>query len=424
MTEEPNLDFELISISMLRDYLQLRGWERGSAHYVPIRSISISQVSEIPFFIRERKPLIKPERYSLRLRNGEQLEVAIPSTQGTPGSLRDLKDAISTIAEIEGKSPEQLLIEIHSVGFDIIRNRIPINSQDRGSIRLELAAGYIKKTKDLLSAAATTEMEPNSSFKRTLKEALAYSDSCRFGHTFRGSFGFTIESAVPPNSTPTLFPIEQPPPFERRVIRRLATGMELAQKAVREDDLAPLVESSESALGANGYELVAELVEETPKQDITFDFTFSPSWRERDIVSAPLSINLGVQHAEALRYAARQMRQPSIEVPARVIGLVTDLSLTNPSSLSDTRNKRRIVILWSSEQFGDIRVAANVSAQTYLKALGLHREERPIDIEGSLRRVGRNWNLIVQNEDVSGSEERAVADGQGTEAPDGDDVEF
>jgi hypothetical protein len=401
MIEDSNLDFELISISLLRDYLQIHGWVRSSGQQIPTPRASTAPV---PFFLSARRPSVKPEIYYLQAPSGTFIEVAIPSKQDVPSYLKDLEDAVATISEVEGKPRQRVLVDIHSVGFDIIQNRIPITRQDRGTIRLELAAEYIQKTKELLSATATTEMEPNSSFRRTLKEALAFSDQCRFGHTFKGSFGFTIESAVPPNSTPTLFPIEDTLPFERRVIRRLANGLELARQAVQKDDLTPLVESSDSALGANGYELVADLVAETPQKDITFDFTFSPSWKELAAATASLSINLETQHIDAFRSAAKQMRRPSVDAPARVSGLITDLSLTNPSRLDDTRNKRRIIILWSSEEFGDIRVAANVSAQTYLRALNLHREGKPIDIAGTLRKVGRNWNLIVPNEDLSSTE--------------------
>jgi len=401
MMDDPNLDLELISIKLLRDYLKMQGWEQGSGRQAASPRASVSQA---PFFISARKPSVRPEIYYLQAPGGAFIEIAVPSKQDLPASSRDMEDAVKTIAEVEGKTPWQVLVDIHSVGFDIIRNRIPITTQDRGTIRLELAAEYIQKTKELLSAAATTEMEPNSSFRRTLKEALAFSDHCRFGHTFKGSFGFTIESAVPPNITPNLFPIGDPPPFERRVIRRLANGLELARRATQEDDLTPLIESSDSALGANGYELIADLVAETPRKDITFDFAFSPSWKEHAVGGDRLSINLEAQHIDAFRSAAKQMRQPSVDVPAQVSGLITDLSLANPSSLNDTRNKRRIIILWSSEQFGDIRVAANVSAQTYLRALSLHREEKPIMVAGMLRKVGRTWNLVIPNEELSDME--------------------
>src|SRR5208282_1846916 len=65
---------------------------------------------------------------------------------------------------------------------------------------------------------------------------LVYADSCRFGHTFRGSFGFTIESPVIPNIEPTLPQIEQPAPFERRVMQRFAHAVRVVSEAVRSDD--------------------------------------------------------------------------------------------------------------------------------------------------------------------------------------------
>src|ERR1700723_103744 len=165
MIEDSNLDFELISISLLRDYLQIHGWVRSSGQQIPTPRASTAPV---PFFLSARRPCAKPETYDLQAPSGTFIEVAIPGKQDVPSYLKDLEDAVATVTEVEGKPRQRVLVDIHSVGFHIIQNRIPITRQDRGTIRLELAAEYIQKTKELLSATATTEMEPNSSFRRTL----------------------------------------------------------------------------------------------------------------------------------------------------------------------------------------------------------------------------------------------------------------
>lgn len=402
MITEPNLDWDLISTKLLREYLELQGWTSGLA---PMPSGNRAVGVPVPIFISARRPARKPEIYHLGLQSGSFIEIAVPDRPDLPSFWKDLEDVVATLSEVEGKPASQVITDIHSVGFDVIRNRIPTSRQDRGTIPLELAKQYIQKTKDLLSAAATTEMEPNAYFKRTLKEAIAYSDQCRFGHTFKGSFGFTIESAVPANHMPTLFPVENAVPFERRVIRRLVKGLELARTAVEHDDLSQLVDSSDFALGANGYELIADLVAQTPQKHLAFDFTLSPVWKESSPSELSLRFELSELDIDVLRSAAKQMREPTVDIPAEITGLITDLSLENPSNLDDRRNKRRIVIVWSSQQFGDIRVAINVSAETYLRALNLHRESRPISIAGNLRKVGRNWNLIVPTENASAAEE-------------------
>jgi hypothetical protein len=42
-----------------------------------------------------------------------------------------------------------------------------------------------------------------ATYPRAMPGALKYADNCRFGHTFRGSFGFTIESPIEENLSST-----------------------------------------------------------------------------------------------------------------------------------------------------------------------------------------------------------------------------
>jgi hypothetical protein len=73
-----------------------------------------------------------------------------------------------------------------------------------------MAANYIAGVKTLLAATATTEMHPLPHFLRVRKEATDYAETCQFAHTFRGSFGFTIESPVCPNVAPTFLAAVRP----------------------------------------------------------------------------------------------------------------------------------------------------------------------------------------------------------------------
>ena len=75
------------------------------------------------------------------------------------------------------------------------------------TILLEVATGYITGIRSQLAATATTEIQPDPFFLRVKKEATQYADACRFGHTFRGSFGFTVESPIVPNEVRRRFPL-------------------------------------------------------------------------------------------------------------------------------------------------------------------------------------------------------------------------
>src|ERR1019366_3045382 len=132
------------------------------------------------------------------------IELLLPRDRSASDSQRRLEGAILTLSQVEGRDPEQVLADVRSVGFDVVRSRIPDELVSDDTIQLVSANNYIGGVKNLLAATATTELRPEPYFLRILKDANAYAEQCRFGHTFRGSFGFTIESPVNPNLEPAL----------------------------------------------------------------------------------------------------------------------------------------------------------------------------------------------------------------------------
>lgn len=170
--------------------------------------------------------------------------------------------------------------------------------------------------------------------------------------------------------------------------------MQAVHDAVEEDDISTIVESSDIGISANSCEALARLIDYSPKNDVTFDISFSPVWKDVSFPNQAFQITLTQPHSEACAEAAKRMRTPDVSKFVEVYGLITDLSSTgNPSNLEDVKTPRKIIVQWSSEEFGDIRVAAGVTSSQYLDAISLHREGKPIRLSGTLQKIGRTWSL-------------------------------
>jgi hypothetical protein len=105
---------------------------------------------------------------------------------------RNTTFSINAISEYYEISIEHLIRQIKSIGYDVFTGKIPDEYVVSGTIPLGTAAEYMANIRDVLIAAASTEISEARSYQRARKEALVYSDGCRFGHTFRGSFGFQV----------------------------------------------------------------------------------------------------------------------------------------------------------------------------------------------------------------------------------------
>jgi hypothetical protein len=294
---------------------------------------------------------------------------------------------------VQRRDPNDIVSDVRSIGFDRVFTRVPDALVIDDSIHLSIATNYVTDIRELLTATATTELQPTAFYPRARKEAVEYADRCRFGHTFRSSFGFTVESPLAENNAPALPTLEESPPFERKVIQRLARGLAVTCRAVDTGSLDPLVESVPSGFSANACEKFADLVEDTSPGGLTISFAFSPEWRPAPEFTQPVEYRVDVRHVEITRSAAKAMREKPVSRPESIHGQVSDLHTDDPWDIMNVNAGRTITVVWSSEDLGDISVNIPLTPEDYIKAVDAHRDGRAVSVSGTLERKGRSWVL-------------------------------
>jgi hypothetical protein len=369
-----------LSVTMMRRYLSAKGWRPLS----PIGS-SLDQT---------RSASLTPrfDLYVLSDEGSADIELPLPLDRDAADFDRRMQDVIRTLAEVEEAPPSQIVSAVSSIGFDVLKSRIPDELVKANSIDLSVATNFVNRMKSLLSATATTEIRPAPYFLRVKKDASDYADKCRFGHTFYGSFGFTVESPVAHDENLALFDDEPKQPFERRVMQRLATGISQIRHAVRENDLTNILHDVTSGFSANGYELLADLVEETASSGMTFEFSFSIELDPLEQFRGKTEYTIGPLHVEAARTAAKSLRSQEVSYVAEVAGRISRLQNdSDPSDIFNRTGEREIVVNWSNEDYGDLQVRVALPASDYLRAIDAHRTGKPVYVTGLLEHIGRRW---------------------------------
>jgi hypothetical protein len=359
---------------------------------------TIAQSIALPLVVRYLKatgwkPGKRGDRYSLFLLplEGDELELVVPNDSDGP---RNLENVIRTLSQLEEKSEETIVFAIRSVGFDVVRSRLPDQLVRDDSIGLDVAAEYIKSTRRLFAASATVEMKPQQHFARLRKEAIAYANTCRFGHTFRGSFGFTIESPIVETNQKTIDGIQPSPPFERRVVQRLANGLAAVEEATREARPEIVADQYRSGLNANMCEELTYLFSIAKSTSVMFDFTWSPEWKPAIELREHSAFRLAPPGIAIIEEAARKLRVLEKQQQKVVYGLVTTLrSEDNPSDQSGLASDREIVVRWLSDDHGTLNVHIVLPAAEYLQAVKAHHDGKAISVSGTLEKVGRTWVL-------------------------------
>ena len=399
VSSDPMSNPEAVPLGMLHRYLAAHGWRRAPQFN---RQNIPEPRSEIERAIMQGR--IGGRRsfdlFILSEDGSDDVELVLPREPGSADYLRQVSRAIQTLSDLEEREAAEIVTAIRLIGFDVMRSRVPNALVHNDTIHLDVATSYVTGIKNLLAATATTEMEPEPFFLRVKKEATDYADNCRFGHTFKGSFGFTIESPVDPNEKPIFNMIEERPPFSRRVMERMAHGIHSICQAVRADDTTPLISNVKSGFGANACEQFVKMVEETSPGSLHFDFSFSPEWRAPAQLASTLAFEVGPRHLELATAAAKALRSQMPPRPEKIFGRVVRMSSdSDPSDLLNPRGEREISVRWPTggePRVIDVRVS--LAPPEYLAAVEAHKTGLPVTVSGTLERRGRLWVLSSPSE--------------------------
>jgi len=201
-------------------------------------------------------------------------------------------------------------------------DRQPDSAIRQDAIRLGTAETFIKRMHGTLEASAHAELHAGAFYQRVSSVAQRYANDCRFGHTFRGSFGFTIESPVgsrtPDEGDAHALAMGEElvaPPLERLVVQRLARGLRTVEAAIEKEDPTLITEGYGTGLNANACEELTALVSEPQVSEVRFQILFSPEWGvPSDLGDAPTMTISQARGVAILQEAAKVLRAVDYDI--------------------------------------------------------------------------------------------------------------
>lgn len=331
--------------------------------------------------------------------DGELLEIVLPCDP----SVRDLKiyvaSAINVLCAVTENTPEEMVrkIKFHDRDVLSIRN---LETGEQDSITLKLADQQVSWLKRLFAFSASSEQDVRPHFDVPLSIADRVIERYRFGHTFPGSFGYTIESPVigepdvweQSSSFPELVEKVVILPLERRVMERVVRGLLATQQATAEGDLPKLVREYERGFNANMCDAVVGM-SAGKTLPLEYSVLWSPRLKPSDDIETPGVIRLHEVSYQYLEDAARELQKLKPEY-AVIRGRVTDLSSrADPHGAIDVR--RSVAIWWTDRPDGGspTRVIVSLEKEDYVAAIEAHEKWRTVQVTGIIQKVGNRWRL-------------------------------
>ncbi|MBV8279908.1 MAG: hypothetical protein JO170_32225 [Verrucomicrobia bacterium] len=326
--------------------------------------------------------------------NGDFFSLILPASETVLDAANRSVDALQILAEFEGKAFSEIVQRIRSWDKDVLRARILERTEPLSSLPLDEAAEAILRLKQLVGYVAYTEVDPKPHFEKAGAISNEFSKACRFGHTFEGSFGFSIECPLPSLNAPLpLEGIPQEVPFERQVMERIAVGLSDLRTATEADDIGPIVQNYHLGFNANICQTLAEIYEQMDGRRIEYDFVWCAEISTEVAANWKPFILQGRAH-EILKEAARVLEkteeQPDTRIQGRIVQLKSDVP---PGQGEQGEFEHIITVVWEREKAQPLKVRVPLNPEEYRNACDAHKDGKRIQIAGVPEKQGKFWVL-------------------------------
>lgn len=335
-------------------------------------------------------PNIRWRVYEKHLEDHESIQLVLPLHDDFSDAAMKMGEAISVLAIIENLSEQEVFTKIRKVRRDVLKARVIGVGEFVDSLSLTIAASNVWNLKNLIVYAASSERDPRPYFVRPLTAAVQHASACQFGHTFQGSFGFTIESPLEVPRQMSFEDMDAPPPFERRVVERILRGLVLTQRAVAEEDVSVLTEAYKRAFNANMCQSLVNLSKEK-MMEVEFSVVWSPVWEPPEDLQNVDSVKLTYSSYIYLERAALDLQ--SVEPRKETILGKIILLRTRSDPREQDDKPRTVEIPWHDEEGRAITVRMSLEPDDYLKAVEAHKSNSSVTVTGMLERIGTRWRL-------------------------------
>lgn len=361
------LDLSDIKVADIVVYLRANGWSQEAYH--------------------DRTTLLftKPDE-----EEEESFLVALPYTEKYRDYSGRLEEALGRVAEADETSLTEILQKIRALHRDVIYVRLQLDGQAYPT--LDRAAHFVQGVRDLVSWGACLEVDMRPYFAhRPTHEGPEQARHFQLAHTWKGSFGFAIESLLP-ESPPTIWDAieQQEIPLSRRVLERIVRGFLLAQRAVEHQEVGHIIQHYDKGFNGNMCEAAQEMLNAIGEEAVEFRVQWSLDLAATEDVAElpPMTLRKDVliylqKATEILRQQAPTSSDPQAQ-EQELLGLVVNLW---------DRGKKNVThwIQLVTQTYGPVRMKLDEMQQHQAADAYVRRVD--VSVKGQIKKHRNQWVL-------------------------------
>lgn len=296
---------------------------------------------------------------------------------------RRMQEIVSNLAKFEKRSPDSILRDLAYASSDVLRIRLENPLFDDGEVTLNHGILLFDNAQKIVHAAARSALAPKAyHLARAGTQAENFLKSVKLGQTEIGSYILTIIFPVTPDLLESMDD-ESALPFERKVTRSLATGLNSLESAVRSQvakpSLDPFLESINHGVSANLCEALSNIGEGTAGTVVDTQITWA---RNRSIPELVTKARFRDGDFSYLRSAAMQLKEQAWDDSLVITGPVTRIE-------SEKVLLGGEVFIYALVGESARRVKVTLNNDQYKQANEAHLAGQNIEISGVLQKTGR-----------------------------------
>lgn len=328
-------------------------------------------------------------------------EIYLPNKKSDDNYYLNLHDAVKALSQIENREMSSVILGIKNVDRDLFNYRITVVTSD--SVPIVLINDLLSSTKYALKESARYEHQlyyETLSKKEKEKEnnpqdkSINFINECKFAHTWKGSFGITIEV---PLYLPSLGLFDNvPETFGRKASKRVVRGYGLVSEAVKRDSPDYILDNISSENDILIFMHFSELQNTIKRNEIDVDVKMSPVINIDPKIKDVPKITINEQSLYVLEKAVDQIKNPMYAKDIVIVGFPETISSPKEDLLEEVDDAvRRVTVKGISQHLKNytLSLKMTLSLDDYKKAIRAQDEVKNVRVHCDVVKKYRGWEV-------------------------------
>lgn len=330
-----------------------------------------------------------------------EMEILLPNSREIASYHQLLNDAVRMYSEFENQQNELTVQEIQNIDKDLHSFRI-INSSDQ-SAPILLVNKILSSAETMFKDALEYERkhydyknkpDEEKEFLSSIDIKDEYLYHCRLRHTWKGSFGLTIE-------TPLLMPSiglfdDVPDTLGRKVTNRIVRSYGIVSNAVKEHSYSYILDNIENDTGKiTLFRSFPGLIEHLRNNKIEISVAFSPLLKIDKSIEEYRKIEINQNTIALLQRALEEISKNEKIETIKLVGFPKILKASRKDLSDDNLFRSRIVTVEGfAEGIGKINLTFDLPLEAYQKAVRAHETLRSVVAVCKIKKHKKRWQVI------------------------------